>query len=129
MNKRYWMSRLVLVLAVMALCQISAFAADGNADPTFNPNSNGVVYAIAAQSDGLLLVGGNFTNIGGQPRNYLARLNPITGLADSFNPNVIGGTVFKVNMPSEVVSPTLMFNLFSRYSTISSDPRSQHGPV
>ncbi|CAN5328371.1 hypothetical protein BH10ACI3_BH10ACI3_20970 [soil metagenome] len=96
MNKRYWMSRIVLVLVLTALGQIYAFAADGDADPTFNPNANDLVYAIAAQSNGMLLVGGNFTNIGGQPRNRLARIDPITGLADSWDPNVTGGAVFKV---------------------------------
>jgi len=37
--------------------------------------------------DGNILAGGTFTNIGGQTRNYIARLDATTGLADSFNPN------------------------------------------
>ena len=39
------------------------------------------------QADGKILVGGDFTSIGGQPRNRIARLDATTGLADSFNPN------------------------------------------
>ena len=39
------------------------------------------------QADGKILAGGLFTSIGGQPRNYIARLDAATGLADSFNPN------------------------------------------
>ena len=39
------------------------------------------------QADGKILVGGFFQGIGGQPRNSIARLDPMTGLADSFNPN------------------------------------------
>ena len=39
------------------------------------------------QADGKILVGGVFTSIGGQTRNCIARLDPTTGLADSFNPN------------------------------------------
>ncbi len=39
------------------------------------------------QADGKILVGGNFTLIGGQTRNNIARLDPATGLADSFDPN------------------------------------------
>jgi hypothetical protein len=39
------------------------------------------------QADGKILAGGNFTSIGGQTRRYIARLDPITGLADSFDPN------------------------------------------
>jgi uncharacterized delta-60 repeat protein len=57
---------------------------------SFNPNPNDVVYAIAVQSDGKILAGGQFNgadSIGGQTRNFMARLDPATGLADSFNPN------------------------------------------
>ena len=39
------------------------------------------------QADGKILVGGDFTNIGGQTRNRIARLDAATGVADSFNPN------------------------------------------
>src|ERR1700730_5160333 len=65
-------------------------ATTGLAD-SFNPNPNGSqgsgVNSIAVQSDGKILVGGYFTNIGGKTRNYIARLDATTGLADSFNPN------------------------------------------
>jgi hypothetical protein len=39
------------------------------------------------QADGKIIAGGSFTNIGGQPRNFLARIDPITGLVDSLNPS------------------------------------------
>ena len=45
------------------------------------------VFAIAVQPDGKILAGGAFSNIGGQTRNGIARLDAATGLADSFNPN------------------------------------------
>ena len=45
------------------------------------------VLSIAVQADGKILVGGDFTSIGGQPRNRIARLDATTGLADSFDPN------------------------------------------
>jgi uncharacterized delta-60 repeat protein len=63
----------------------------GLTDP-FNPDANSfsAVYSIALQNDGKILVGGTFTNIGGQARNRLARLDPTTGLADSLDPNVDG---------------------------------------
>jgi Domain of unknown function (DUF5122) beta-propeller len=53
----------------------------------FNPNPNSYVFSLAVQADGKILVGGDFTNIGGQPRNRIARLDPTTGLADAFNPD------------------------------------------
>ncbi|MFZ1220182.1 MAG: delta-60 repeat domain-containing protein, partial [Chthoniobacterales bacterium] len=60
---------------------------DGTLDAAFSPNANDVVRAIALQADGQILVGGYFSEIGGQPRNRIARLDPTTGLADSFDPN------------------------------------------
>ncbi|HWM26234.1 MAG TPA: delta-60 repeat domain-containing protein [Chthoniobacterales bacterium] len=64
---------------------------DGTLDATFDPNAGEfgglTVMSIALQADGKILVAGNFSSIGGQTRNYLARLDPVTGLADSFNPN------------------------------------------
>ena len=59
-------------------------------NPVFNPDANGFsvsVYAIAVQADGKILVGGEFTSIGGAPRIGIARLNATTGLADSLDPN------------------------------------------
>jgi hypothetical protein len=64
-------------------------ATTGGAD-SFNPNANAAVRSIAVQADGRVLAGGNFSganSIGGQPRNYIARLDGSTGAADSFNPN------------------------------------------
>jgi uncharacterized delta-60 repeat protein len=66
-------------------------AATGLAD-SFDPNASGGkshpdVSAIAVQSDGKIVVGGAFTNIGGQKRNHIARLDTTTGLADSFDPS------------------------------------------
>ena len=57
---------------------------------SFNPNANDDVDSIAVQADGKILAGGAFTNIGGATRNRIARLNPTTGVADSFDPNANG---------------------------------------
>lgn len=71
-------------------------ATTGAAD-SFNPNASGgfpptTVNTIVVQSDGRILAGGSFLNIGGQPRNRIARLDPVTGAADSFNPSPDGFT-------------------------------------
>jgi uncharacterized delta-60 repeat protein len=47
---------------------------DGTLDTAFNPDANGFVNAIAVQADGKILVGGQFSNIGGETRIALARL-------------------------------------------------------
>ena len=52
------------------------------------------------QADGKILAGGNFTSIGGQTRNYIARLDATTGLADSFDPNA-NGTVYSIAVQAD----------------------------
>jgi len=66
---------------------IARLNADGSLDANFNPNANGVVYAVAVQGDGKVLVGGAFTSIGGTTRNHIARLNSDGSLDTTFDPN------------------------------------------
>jgi len=61
---------------------------DGSVDTTFDPDANGTVYSIAVQpSDGKILIGGDFTSVGGTPRNHIARLNPDGSVDTTFDPN------------------------------------------
>jgi uncharacterized delta-60 repeat protein len=57
---------------------------------SFNPNADGNVISIALQSDDKIIICGNFTNVGGTVRNYIARLNADSTLDVGFNPDVIG---------------------------------------
>jgi hypothetical protein len=76
-------------------------AATGLAD-SFDPNADNIPLAIVVQADGKIVVGGQFTSIGGQARNKMARLDPTTGLADSFDPNVAGGgNIFSVAVQAD----------------------------
>src|SRR5438477_603708 len=57
---------------------------------SFNPNANSTIDTIAVQADGKILAGGAFVganSIGGAMRNRIARLDAISGLADSFDPH------------------------------------------
>jgi hypothetical protein len=63
---------------------------DGSVDESFNPGANGIVYTLAVQADGKILVGGHFTSLGGQPRDYIGQLNPDGSLDISFNPGANG---------------------------------------
>jgi hypothetical protein len=61
----------------------------------FNPGANGDVYALAVQTDGKILAGGNFTLLGGgqsglTPRNHIGRLNADGTLDVAFNPGANG---------------------------------------
>jgi len=73
-------------------------------DMSFNPGANDDVYAIAVQADGKILVGGNFTALGGgtgtTTRNHIGRLNPDGSLDASFNPGA-NGTVWALAVQAD----------------------------
>ncbi len=78
---------------------IARLHTDGTLDTTFNPNieDGGFVYSLATQTDGKIIVAGNFTVIGGQIRNRIARFSAAGQLDTTFNPNVnpgVNGVVF-----------------------------------
>jgi uncharacterized delta-60 repeat protein len=56
-------------------------------DAAFAPSLDAEVFALAAQSDGKILVAGNFTTIGSVARIRLARLNSDGSLDGSFTPS------------------------------------------
>jgi uncharacterized delta-60 repeat protein len=59
--------------------RIARLNSDGTVDGTFGnglAGANGRVYAIGLQSDGKLVIGGDFTFVNGRVVNRLARLNP-----------------------------------------------------
>jgi uncharacterized delta-60 repeat protein len=57
---------------------------------SFNPGANQGIYTCFPQPDGKVIVGGSFTILGGQPRNYLGRLNSDGTLDQGFNPGASG---------------------------------------
>src|SRR4029077_4742188 len=78
-------------------------ATTGMAD-SFDPNANDEVQSIALQGDGKILVGGYFpgeNSIGRPTRNYMARLDATTGLADSFDPNAPGNSVNSIAVEAD----------------------------
>jgi uncharacterized delta-60 repeat protein len=77
---------------VRGICRINN---DGTFDNTFVSGTGftGDVLAIAEQSDGKLIVGGNFTQYSGVSVNRLCRLNPNGSLDTTFQPNITGTPV------------------------------------
>src|SRR5207248_11734991 len=61
-------------------------AQNGTLDPAFDPKPNAAVFALAAQGDGKLIIGGDFTQIGTTSRNRIARLNPDGSVDPNFDP-------------------------------------------
>lgn len=66
---------------------------DGSLDETFNSNVQGNPKTIILQPDGKILIGGDFTTVGGVSRKNIARLNADGSLDQTFNPGTgITGT-------------------------------------
>ena len=101
--------------------RVARINADGTLDSSFNammPNiaNNSNVRAVAFQSDGKILVGGGFVNIGGQQRSNIARLNP-DGSADSFFSDTFGANL------SVVIQPDGKILVGGSFSVMSGQPR------
>jgi uncharacterized delta-60 repeat protein len=71
-----------------ARTRIARLNADGTLDGTFTPGTgaNAIVYTTALQSDGKIIIGGDFTSYNGTGRNRIARLNADGTLDGTFNP-------------------------------------------
>ncbi len=78
---------LVFLLVLLPFFLLQGSASATSATDEFDPNANGTVYSLAVQSDGKIVVGGEFTRIGGVTKNYIARLNSDGTLDASFNPS------------------------------------------
>jgi uncharacterized repeat protein (TIGR01451 family)/uncharacterized delta-60 repeat protein len=67
---------------------IARLGTNGVLDASFDTSSgpNGPVLAMALQPDGRVLIGGEFTSVGGVPRNRVARLNATGTLDPTFDP-------------------------------------------
>src|SRR5690554_4070363 len=98
-------------LCFLLICSYS-LAQPGALDLTFNPNdfgsgmgtgANDEVYIIVLQSNGKILIGGNFTSYNGVPRNGIARLNSDGSIDNSFDP---GSGVSGVSSRVEAIAIT-----------------------
>jgi uncharacterized delta-60 repeat protein len=67
---------------------ISRLNADGTVDTSFNPGSgaSSVIYSLALQTDGKVLIGGDFSSYNGTVCNGIARLNANGSLDTGFDP-------------------------------------------
>jgi uncharacterized delta-60 repeat protein len=74
---------------------------NGTVDTLYsNPNANGSVLSMAVQTDGKVLIAGNFTTLGGVAHNRIARLNA-SGTVDSTFTASANGTVYSVTLQAD----------------------------
>lgn len=97
-----------------------AFAQPGDVDPTFNIGGGTIyyVYAVAIQTDGKIVIGGDFTDFNGVNVNRIARLNSDGSLDTTFNVGTgVNQTVRTIALQSD--GKILVGGAFSTYNGVS----------
>ena len=112
-NSRF--PRLPILGASIALffipLQHSAYSQDDTVSPEPAPSAqkfpvgvNGKVYAMAAQADGKIVIGGEFISVNNKQRQNLARMNPDGTLDETFTPRFedgVQGTVYALAVDAQ----------------------------
>src|SRR5262249_12103640 len=77
-----------LLALLLAFWGTVSFAQDGLLDPSFDPGGgpNGTVSSMAVQSDGKIIIAGDFNMYAGTSRHCIARLNADGSLDGTFDP-------------------------------------------
>lgn len=87
---------------------IARLNADGSLDGSFDPGTGATydVYSVVLQSDGKVLIGGQFDSFNGINRNRIARLNTNGSLDSSFDPGTgVEGVYVPVLVHSIAIQP------------------------
>ena len=105
----------LLSIALLALIILPGTRAQP-LDTAFTPSASAEVFALAAQSDGKILAGGNFITISGVARSRLARINSDGSVDVSFNPGP-NTTVRKI-----VVQPDGKILIAGEFTAVAGSP-------
>lgn len=101
--------------------KIARLNSDGSLDATFNPGTGAShsIYAIAVQTDGKILIGGDFTTFSGNGYNRIARLNSNGSIDASFNPGLgTNGSVYSLVIQSD--GKIIVGGMFTTYNSTTS---------
>jgi uncharacterized delta-60 repeat protein len=94
--------------------------ANGFVDTTFNPGSgaDAIIHSFKLQQDGKIIIGGDFLNFNGIPRNRIARLNSNGSIDTSFNPGSgANSSIFDVSLQSD--GKVVIAGNFTQYSGVN----------
>ncbi len=86
------------------ITRIARLNADGTLDASFNPGTgaNATVRSIVIQSDGKILIGGDFTSYNGTTQNRIARLNADGTLDATFDTGTgVDNTISRIAIQSD----------------------------
>lgn len=102
--------RIDFTLIIFAFFVITTFAQQGKLDSNFNTHDNGItgdgfdgaVRTLALQSDGKLIVGGEYLNFNGKPISYLCRLNTDGSIDTTFETGAgFNGKIYTSHIQSD----------------------------
>ena len=79
------------------ISKVAQLESSGARDTSFNPGSGttSLIYAVAAQADNKILIGGQFNGFSGNPAKGFARLNADGSYDSSFNVESAEGTIYR----------------------------------
>ncbi len=100
-HKRILHATLRLALALWTHAFALAALAQAPLPDSFNPGADGSVVSMAVQADGKIVVGGQFTWLGGLSRTNIGRLNGDGTLDMTFNPRAEGNQVFSLGVQAD----------------------------
>jgi uncharacterized delta-60 repeat protein len=97
--------------------RITRLNTDGTRDTTFNTGtgSNNGVNAIAIQTDGKIILAGNFTAFNGTPANKIARLNTNGTIDTTFNAGT-GSNNFIISIAIQTDGKIVVAGLFTTFN-------------
>ena len=103
------MKKQLLITIILIIFGFTTYAQPGTIDLTFNPidvgsgnGANNDVLTTSIQSDGKIIIGGNFTSYNGNVINRIARLNTDGTLDTTFNPGTgANGYVYTTSIQSD----------------------------
>lgn len=99
---------------------------NGQIDPSFKTDDgpNGPIFAIVVQPDGRIIVGGQFTQFNGLPRNGICRLNPDGSVDNNFRvgSGIEDGSIWSLALQSDrrvlAVGNFVAFNGMLRFGIV-----------
>ncbi len=99
-----------------ARSKIARLNTDGTIDNTFNPGTgaNNTIFSSALESDGKIIIGGQFTSYNGTGRNFLACVLTNGSLDASFNPGT-GSTTLLNSVAVQADGKVLIGGDFTSY--------------
>ena len=101
---------------------LARFVADGTLNESWSPNPNGTIQQLVSAADGLLFVGGNFSEIGGVQRLALARYDQTDRLDSAWAASLpwVGGSLGITDVVDTVDSGVLIRWYLSNFENSTS---------